>query len=95
MKRNGFRALFGAILISSFLAIASLTAVAQTPSHPPAPGEIQNIPMYPITPLPYSWEVGKHRSQRFGELGGVKPSKAVRKLLKEKAKEEKARSKSQ
>jgi len=81
------------MLISGLFAVASLTGAAQTPSHPPAAGEIQRIPMYPITPPPYSWEIGKHRDQKFGDFKSNKPSKAVRKLLKEKEKAEKARAK--
>ena len=93
MRRKGFRSFITATLVSGLLAIAGLIATAQTPDHPPAAGEIQRIPMYPITPLPYSWEIGKHRDQKFGDYRSNKPSKAVRKLLKEKAKAEKARAK--
>ena len=95
MKRNGFRVVLSPMFIFCLLAIASVGTRAQTPSHPPAPGEMQFTPMYPTTPLPYSWEIGKHRTQKFGDLDRGKPSKEVRKLLKQKAKEEKARSKNQ
>jgi hypothetical protein len=93
MKGNGFRITVSSLIILFLLAVASVAALAQQPSHPPAPGEMQFTPMWPTTPLPYSWEIGKHRSQRFGELGRIKPSKEVRKLLKEKLKEEKAQAK--
>jgi len=94
MKRNGFRLLINSLLIVSLLAIASVAASAQQPSFPPAPGRTPiGTPMWPTTPLPYSWEVGKHRTQKFGELSRNKPSKEVRKLLKMKEKEEKANAK--
>jgi len=93
MTRNGFRSLVSAVLISGSLAIGAVTATAQTADHLPAAGEIRS-PMHPNTPLPYSWEIGKHRNQKFGDLQSGKPSKAVRRLLKDKAKAEKKAAKS-
>jgi hypothetical protein len=95
MLRNGFRSIFGLFFLFSVLIIAAPIGSAQTPNHPAGPGEVQPIPLYPpvTTPLAYSWEIGKHRTQKFGDMTIAKPSKEVRKLIKMKQKEMKEQQK--
>src|SRR5260370_22144598 len=96
MSGKGFRLLFVSICMVCLLLCGSIVVLAQgQPWHLPAPGQMPMMPTFPVGmeprgPLPYSWEVGKHRHQSFGDLDTGKRSKEVKKLLKMKMKEQKA-----
>ncbi|HZS47151.1 MAG TPA: hypothetical protein VFC63_18900 [Blastocatellia bacterium] len=95
MRRERVRKLFIALSVCSVLALGAITISAQgQPWHPPAPGQMQFIPMFPVGmqpvgPVPYSWEVGKNRTQHFGDYQVGKRSKEVKRLLKLKKQQEK------